>query len=141
MREYAKRLLKVMGARLGSFCLFPGLKASDTGQTDNMVIIIWSDHGYHLGDKESCAKFTLWEKAYRVPFIIVAPGITKPGSRCSRPISLLDIYPTLLELAGLPPKTDLEGKSLVPLLKDPKQQWEPAVISHGESNYAVRSQH
>jgi arylsulfatase A-like enzyme len=114
-------------------------KLDSTGQTENTIIILWADHGYHLGDKESCVKFTLWEKANRVPFLIVAPGVTKPGSRCDRPVSLIDIYPTLVELASLPPKKDLDGKSLVPLLKDPRRQWQPALMTMGRGNHAVRS--
>ena len=114
-------------------------KLDETGRADNTIIILWADHGYHLGDKESCVKFTLWEKANRVPFIIVAPGITKPGSRCNRPVSLLDIYPTLVELAQLEPKKDLDGKSLVLLLNDPTQKWHPALMTMGRGNHAVRS--
>jgi len=68
-------------------------------------------------------KFTLWEKANQVPFIIVAPGITKPGSRCDRPVGLIDIYPTLLDLAGLPAKAENDGQSLVPLLKNLDRKW------------------
>jgi len=114
-------------------------KLDETGKADNTIIVLWADHGYHLGDKESCVKFTLWEKANRVPFIIVAPGVTRPGSRCDRPVSLVDIYPTLLELAGLSPKEDLDGKSLVPLLKNPTQKWHPALMTMGKGNHAVRS--
>jgi len=114
-------------------------KLDETGKADNTIIILWADHGYHLGDKESCVKFTLWEKANHVPFIIVAPGVTKPGSRCKKPVSLIDIYPTLVELAGLPDKNDLDGKSLVPLLKDPDQEWIPALMTMGRGNHAVRS--
>jgi len=114
-------------------------KLDATGKTDNTIIILWADHGYHLGDKESCVKFTLWEKANHVPFIIVAPGVTKPGSRCDRPVGLIDIYPTLLELAGLPPKKDVEGTSLVPLLTNPTQKWHPALMTMGKGNHAVRS--
>lgn len=106
----------------------------------NTIIVLWADHGYHLGDKESCVKFTLWEKANHVPFIIVAPGVTRPGSRCAAPVSLLDIYPTLLELAGLPKKPDNDGHSLVPLLKNPQAPWpHPAVMTMGEGNHAVRT--
>lgn len=102
--------------------------------------MLWADHGYHLGDKETCVKFTLWEKANHVPFIIVAPGITTPGSRSDRPVSLIDIYPTLLDLAGLPARDDNDGQSLVPLLKDPAQAWErPALMTEGPGNHAVRS--
>jgi len=115
-------------------------KLDATGRSDNAMIVLWSDHGYHLGDKEACVKFTLWEKANRVPLIIVAPGVTTPGTRCDRPVSLLNLYPTLVELAGLPAKDDLDGKSLVPLLKDPDAAWErPAVMTWLRGNHAVRS--
>src|SRR3546814_12608320 len=67
---------------------------------DNTIIVLWSDHGYHLGEKQHWEKFALWEKTTHVPFIIVAPGITRPGSICSQPVSLVDIYPTLLELSS-----------------------------------------
>ncbi|MHC5058919.1 MAG: sulfatase-like hydrolase/transferase, partial [Planctomycetota bacterium] len=70
--------------------------------TDNTIIVLWSDHGYHLGEKDHWHKRTLWERSTRIPFIVVAPGIAKPGTRCDRPVNLVDLYPTLLELAGLP---------------------------------------
>lgn len=115
-------------------------KLDASGKADNTIIVLWADHGYHLGDKESCVKFTLWEKANRVPFIIVAPGVTKPGTRCDKPVSLLDIYPTLVELAGLPAKADNDGHSLVPLLKDSKRKWPYIpVMTMGKGNHAVRS--
>lgn len=119
--------------------LLDALDAS--GQADNTVIVLWSDHGYHLGDKEACVKFTLWEKANRVPFIVVAPGVTTPGTRIDQPVGLIDIYPTLLELAGLPPKSDNDGLSLVPLLKNPTGKWvRPALMNEGPGNHAVRSE-
>ena len=115
-------------------------KLDETGMSDNTIIVLWSDHGYHLGDKECCVKFTLWEKANHVPFIVVAPGVTKPGTRCDRPVGLVDIYPTLLELAGLPAKADNDGISLVPLLQNPSRPWErPALMTEGPGNHAVRS--
>jgi arylsulfatase A-like enzyme/sucrose-6-phosphate hydrolase SacC (GH32 family) len=115
-------------------------KLESTDRADNTIIVLWSDHGYHLGDKESVVKFTLWEKANHVPFIIVAPGVTKPGSRCDRPVSLVDIYPTLLELAGLPQKQGLDGQSLVPLLRDPDREWDrPAIMTQGPGNHAIRT--
>jgi len=115
-------------------------KLDASGRADNTIIVLWSDHGYHLGDKECCVKFTLWEKANRVPFIIVAPGVTKPGSRCARPVGLIDIYPTLLDLAALPPKADNDGQSLVPLLKDPQAKWKrPALMTEGRGNHAIRT--
>ena len=83
------------------------------------IIVFWGDHGWHLGEKEHWRKFALWEEATRVPLVVVAPGVSRPGTRCERTVSLLDLYPTLVELCGLPPKPELEGESLVPLLKDP----------------------
>jgi arylsulfatase A-like enzyme len=111
-----------------------------TGRAENTIIVLWSDHGYHLGDKESVVKFTLWEKSSHVPFIIVAPGITQPGTRIDTPVGLVNIYPTLLDLAGLPAKPDVDGQSLVPLLKDPQARWDrPALMTQGRGNHAVRS--
>lgn len=116
-------------------------KLDATGEADNTIIVLFSDHGYHLGDKKSCVKFTLWEKANHVPFIIVAPGVTEPGTVCEQPVSLLDIYPTLIDLCGLPQKEDLDGESLLPLLKDPNTSWErPALMTMGRGNHAIRSE-
>ena len=115
-------------------------KLEATGQSDDTIIVLFSDHGYHLGDKESCVKFTLWDKANHVPLIIVAPGITKPGTVCEQPVSLLDLYPTLVDLCGLPQKDDIDGRSLLPLLKDPDANWDqPALMTMGRGNHAVRS--
>jgi arylsulfatase A-like enzyme len=108
---------------------------------ERTVIVLWSDHGFHLGEKMHWRKFALWEEATRVPLIIVAPGIAEPGSRCDRVVSLLDLYPTLLDLCGLPANEDLEGQSLVPLLKDPTRDWpRPALMTFGALNHAVRSE-
>jgi len=85
-------------------------------------------------------KFTLWEKANHVPFIIVAPGVTKPGTRMDAPVSLVSIYATLAELAGLPAKDGIDSQSLVPLLKNPNATWKrPALMTQGRGNHAVRS--
>ncbi|MEM9185927.1 MAG: sulfatase [Planctomycetota bacterium] len=111
-----------------------------SGRAGSAIIVLWSDHGYHLGDKNATVKFTLWEKANHVPFIIVAPGVTTPGSIINRPVSLLDIYPTLIDLAGLPKKTGLDGISLLPLLKNPTAPWNrPAIMTQGAGNHAVRT--
>jgi arylsulfatase A-like enzyme len=71
---------------------------------DNTIIVLWSDHGWHLGEKSHWRKFALWERATRVTFMIFDPRDTKAGSRLSQPVNLLSIYPTLVELAGLPSK-------------------------------------
>jgi arylsulfatase A-like enzyme len=106
----------------------------------NTIIVLFSDHGFHLGEKDRWAKRSLWEDGTRVPMIIVAPGI-KGGQVCGKPVQLLDIYPTLLELTGLKPDTTLEGHSLKPLLKNPSADWPyMARTSFGPGNVAIRSE-
>ncbi len=119
--------------------ILDALESSD--YKENTVIVLWSDHGFHLGEKKHWEKFALWEKSNRTPFIISAPNITNAGAICERPVSLLDIYPTLIELCDLNPRSDLDGISLMPLLKNPDQEWDrPAVMTYGKGNHAVRSQ-
>jgi arylsulfatase A-like enzyme len=112
-----------------------------SGKADNTIIILWSDNGFHLGDKKCVTKLTLWEKACHVPFIIVAPGVTKLGSRISEPVSLVDIYPTLAELTGVQPAHGLDGESLVPLLKTPSGHFgQYELMSLYKGNHAVCSE-
>ncbi len=119
--------------------LLDALEAS--GRADNTIIVLWGDHGFHLGEKERWRKMTLWEDVTHVPFILVAPGRTIPGSRSSRPVSLMDIYPTLAELAGLEAPDYVEAQSLVPLIENPDAEWStPAVTTYGYNNHAVRSE-
>ncbi len=107
----------------------------------NTIVMLVSDHGWHLGEKMHWRKFTLWEESTRVPFFAVVPGMTTGGSVSDRTVSLLDIYPTLLELCGLPANPALEGASIVSLLNNPKAEWErPAVTTNGLGNHAVRSE-
>jgi len=100
-----------------------------SGRADNTIIVLWSDHGFHLGEKSRWRKTTLWREATRVPLIVVAPGITRPGSETGSVVSTLDLYPTLVELAGLAMPSHPEGASLVPLLRDPEAEWDHAAIS------------
>jgi arylsulfatase A-like enzyme len=119
--------------------LLDALDAS--GRADNTIIVLWGDHGYHLGEKGRWHKSTLWEESTHVPLIIVAPGVTVPGTRTSRPVSLMDLYPTLAELAALEIPEHVEGRSLVPLLKDPSREWDfPAVTTYGYGNHSVRTE-
>ncbi|WP_419194283.1 sulfatase [Novipirellula herctigrandis] len=117
------------------------LDALDNGPlADNTIVVLWSDHGYHLGQKQHWEKFALWEQTTRVPFIISAPCVAKAGSRSNEPVSLLDIYPTLNELCGFQPREKLDGNSLVPLLKNPaKKNGRAVVTTNGYKNHAVRS--
>lgn len=98
-------------------------------------------HGWHLGEKLITGKNTLWERSTRVPLIFAGPGITVEA-KCSQAAELLDIYPTLLELSGLPGNEAVEGHSLVPQLRDPTadRPW-PAITTHNHDNHAVRSDH
>ena len=108
---------------------------------ENTIIVLWSDHGWHLGEKQHWRKFALWEEATRVQFIVAAPGVTTADSECPRTVSLLDIYPTVADLCGLPLDADLEGRSLKGLLKDPAAVWDrPVVTTYGRNNHAVRNE-
>lgn len=114
--------------------------ALEAGPHDrNTIVVLFSDHGFHLGEKQHWAKRTLWEDGTRVPLVIAAPDF--PSARRSpRPAELLDVFPTLLELADLPPDSAQEGQSLVPLMRNPMAEWNyPALTSFGPGNYSVRS--
>ena len=89
-----------------------------SGLADDTIVVLWSDHGYHLGEKEISGKNTLWDRSTRVPLIIAGPELPA-GGRCSQPAELLDIYPTLVDLCDLPPRDDLEGHSLAPQVDNP----------------------
>lgn len=104
---------------------------------DNTVVIVWSDHGYHLGEKTNWSKFTLWEEATRVPFIIFDPR--RPAARVAAPVSLVDIYPTVAAMAGVAAPAGLDGRSLVPLLDTPSLDWnEPVITTNYRANHGVR---
>lgn len=111
----------------------------ESGLEDRTVVVLWSDHGWHLGEKGITGKNTLWERSTRVPLIFAGPGI-KAGSTCVQPAELLDMYPTLAELAGLPQKSGLEGLSLAPQLRDANARRErPAITTHNHDNHAIRT--
>lgn len=107
----------------------------------NTVIVLWSDHGMHIGEKEQWEKFTLWEEATRVPLMVVAPGVTKPNGQCAQPASLTDVYSTLIDLCGLPKRKDIEGTSLLPQLNNPAaKRKEPAITTWGKGNHSIRTE-
>jgi iduronate 2-sulfatase len=101
------------------------------GLATNTIVVLWGDHGWHLGDHGFWCKHTNYEEATRIPLLIVAPGVTKPGTRARTLVESVDLYPTLCELAGLPkpnlPQT-LDGRSLVPFLKKPSRENKAAVF-------------
>ena len=130
--------ISFIDAHLGR--LLDALEASE--HADNTIIVLWGDHGWHLGEKQHWRKHALWETTTRTPLIWAMPTGDErivPGQKCDRPVSLVDIYPTLVELCGLPTRDDLDGHSLTPLLKNPSQAWEhPAITTFGK-NHAVRT--
>lgn len=109
------------------------------GYQENTIVVLWSDHGFHLGEKAITGKNTLWERSTRVPLIFSGPGVGE-SQVCHEPAELLDIYPTLVDLCDLPQKEGLEGHSLVPQLNDPEAVRRfPAITSHNRGNHSIRS--
>lgn len=102
--------------------------ALDGPNGDNTLVVLWSDHGFHLGEKHYWAKRTLWEESTRVPFIFAGKGVPS-GAKCTAAVGLVDIYPTLVEAAGLPVPHPFDGVSLAPLLADPSATWNRATLS------------
>jgi arylsulfatase A-like enzyme len=112
----------------------------EAGLAENTIVVVWGDNGWHLGQKGISGKNTLWDDSTRVPLIFAGPGVAR-GQRCTQPAELMDIYPSLVELCGLPPRTDLEGLSLVPQIKDATTKRErPAITSHNQGNHGIRSE-
>jgi arylsulfatase A-like enzyme len=100
----------------------------------NTWIILWSDHGWSLGEKEHWGKHVPWVESVRMPLLIVPPKSARldgfrPGASCDAAASLLDLYPTLVEACGLPSRPELEGQSLLPLIADPKAEWNETVVA------------
>lgn len=111
--------------------------------TDRTIVVLWGDHGYHLGEQGYFTKMTNFESATRVPLIVRVPGRKSAGSASPALVELVDLYPTLAELCGLPLSGALEGKSFVPLLDDPGRPWKQAAFSEylrrGPEGYHGRS--
>jgi arylsulfatase A-like enzyme len=104
----------------------------------NTILVFWSDNGWHLGEKIHWHKSTLWQRATHVPLIFAGPGMRATNVPRNQAVTLLDLYPTLVDLAGLPKNASNEGLSLRPLLEDAKAPRQPAVITFEKGNHAVR---
>lgn len=108
---------------------------------NNTIVVLWSDHGQHLGEKKHWRKQALWEESTKVPLFFKLPGQKTNGLKSKRVVSLLDIYPTLVELCNLPEANKLQGESLVPLINNPEMEQERFVLSTWYyKNHAVRSE-
>jgi arylsulfatase A-like enzyme len=117
--------------------LLDALEASP--KKDNTLICLWSDHGWSLGEKSHWRKFALWEEPTRTVHIWKVPGVTPAGKTCDWPVDYLNVYPTLVSLAGLPRPDHLEGFDMSPILGDPTLDWDqPAMTTHGRGNHSVR---
>jgi len=127
----------------------------------NTIVVLASDHGFHMGEKDYLYKNSLWEESTRVPLLMRVPGLTQAGGQVQHPVSLIDVYPTLLELCEISMQTTknekghpLDGHSMVPLLKNPTtKQWDGSeaaltVVFAGNAHkndptmqhYAIRTQ-
>ncbi len=112
---------------------------------DNTVVVLWSDHGWHLGEKDHWGKWTGWERSTRVPLIIVPPkrsidSFKNLGQLCNEPVGLIDLYPTLCELCEVETPASLDGQSLVPLLRDPGLKTGRVVVTAFDpGNVSLRS--
>jgi arylsulfatase A-like enzyme len=108
---------------------------------DNTVVVIWGDHGWFLGEKLKYRKTHLWEESARCPLIIKAPGLTKAGKKCDRVVNLMDLYPTLIDLCGLPRKSNIAGRSIKELLARPDSRWDyPTLTTYQKGNHSIRSE-
>jgi len=108
---------------------------------DNTIVVIWGDHGWFLGEKLKYRKTHLWEESARCPLIIKVPGLTKAPRRCHRLVNLMDLYPTLIDLCGLPRKSDIMGRSIKELLTKPDTKWNyPTLTTYQKGNHAIRSE-
>jgi arylsulfatase A-like enzyme len=109
---------------------------TEAGLGDNTIVVAFGDHGYHLGEQEISGKNTLWERSTHVPLVVAGPGV--PRRDVSDPVELLDLYPTLVELASLPAPGGLDGVSLTPQLRGVRRT-RPAITTANQGNHAIRT--
>lgn len=121
--------------------LIQALQASP--YANNTWVVLWSDHGWHLGEKSHWGKATAWFRSTRVPFLIIPPTTQvpagfEPNSICESPVNLIDLAPTLSDISGIPPLSQWEGKSLLPLIQNPKDIWQAHTLTtSGRGNHSI----
>jgi len=107
---------------------------------DNTIVVLISDHGFHVGEKHHWQKGTLWEEGANTLMMFRVPGLTKPGQICERPVSLMDLYPTIVELAGIEKPSHVYGNSLVSLLRDASSPHEHPVATAYQDHISIRTE-
>ncbi|MBP8256302.1 MAG: sulfatase [Opitutaceae bacterium] len=108
---------------------------------DNTIVMVFGDHGWHLGEKLRFRKATLWQEATRLPLMVRVPGVTTKRLESMRVVNLMDLYKTLIELCNLPVNSDIDGRSFAPLLKNPSQPWPyPTMTVNGLGNASIRDE-
>ncbi|EDM28511.1 iduronate-2-sulfatase [Lentisphaera araneosa HTCC2155] len=116
--------------------LLEGLNKSK--YADNTIVILWGDHGWHLGEKQRYGKTLLWQESARVPMMIKVPGVTPKSKRCNGVVNLIDMYPTLADLCGLPPYSENDGRSFAELVHNPDMTWDkPTLTTYGMGNHRI----
>ncbi|MCK5137760.1 MAG: sulfatase [Bacteroidales bacterium] len=110
------------------------------GLAENTIVVVWGDHGWHLGDQRVWGKHTIFERALKSAFIVRAPNVSGEGKTIEHVVSTVDIYPTLMELCGVEMQHQTDGKSLVPIMKNPLlQNWEEASYGYYRNGISLRT--
>ena len=111
---------------------------AESPYAENTIVMLWSDHGWHLGEKQRYGKTLLWQESCRVPLMIKVPGVTPSDTRSYGIVNLIDMYPTLIDLCGLPANPNNDGRSFVELLHQPEMAWdEPTLTTYNFGNHRV----
>jgi len=141
--EYARKLKHAYYAAVSYSDALVGKVMAELevlGLAENTIIVVWGDHGWHLGDQRVWGKHTIFEKAVRSPLIIKAPGLAARRISSDMPVSSIDLYPTLMELADVPTNFSLDGQSLVPLMKNGKDENREALaFSYFKNGISMRT--
>lgn len=111
----------------------------ETGLDQNTIVVVWGDHGWHLGDHTVWGKHTLFERSLRSAFLLKTPGMAHPGQATNALVETVDIYPTLLELCQIPLSPHLSGQSLVPVLRNPTVSWNKPALGFWKAGYTMRT--
>ncbi|MBN2449463.1 MAG: sulfatase [Lentisphaeria bacterium] len=109
----------------------------ESGRADRTIVVIWSDHGFQLGEQFLWRKGPLRDHSNQVALLWRAPGVTTPGSVCPSPVESIDIFPTLMQLCGVPLPDDIEAASMVPLLRNPAAPWKKGALMTGAGGRSI----